>query len=68
MEAPWWLTKHFEVRFEDPTKTIDYEQEFAGDGLRYEIRVFIDRVNGKSVEMDKYDRMSLEMARVMERQ
>lgn len=48
-ESPWWLTKKFVVRYEDPNKIEVYEPKFQGDGLRYEISEFISKING----MDK---------------
>jgi predicted dehydrogenase len=42
--SPWWLTKYFEVRFEDPSRIERYECEFEGDGLRYEFREFVRRI------------------------
>ena len=38
--APWWLTKTFEVRFEDVHKTLSFNYEFEGCGLRYMIAEF----------------------------
>ncbi len=57
--APWWLTKHFEVHFEDPKKIIAYDDEMEGDGLRYEIRAFLDKTIIDSS-------VSIEMAKVMQ--
>lgn len=48
--APWWLTKKFFVRFEDPNKQLEYNYEFEGDGLRYEISEFIACINRKESE------------------
>ena len=48
--APWWLTKKFFVRFEDPNKQLEYNYEFEGDGLRYEISEFIACVNRQESE------------------
>lgn len=45
-ESPWWLTKKFVVRYEDPNEIETYEPAFQGDGLRYEISEFISRING----------------------
>ena len=45
-QSPWWLTRRFEVRYEDPNKIEVYEPEFKGDGLRYEINEFITKING----------------------
>ncbi len=38
--APWWLTKTFEVRFEDTHRTMKFNYEFEGSGLRYMIAEF----------------------------
>ena len=43
--SPWWLTRYFEVRYEDPKKIDRYECEFEGDGLRYEFTEFVRRIN-----------------------
>ena len=44
-ESPWWLTKHFTVRYEDPGKIDNYEPNFMGDGFRYEISEFVSKIN-----------------------
>ena len=62
--APWWYTKHFEVHFEDANKVISYDDEMKGDGLRYEIREFVERVNGSPATAD-LEPMSVAMAKVM---
>ena len=38
--APWWLTKSFDFRFEDPNKSFTYHYEYEGNGLRYMISEF----------------------------
>lgn len=45
-KSPWWLTKSFEVRYEDPNKIESYTPKFLGDGLRYEISEFTARIHG----------------------
>ena len=46
-QSPWWLTKGFDVRYEDPTKIDHYDSTFQGeDGLRYEIAEFVAKING----------------------
>lgn len=47
-ESPWWLTKRFVVRYENPSVIDSYEPSFQGDGLRYEISEFILQINGRS--------------------
>lgn len=45
-ESPWWLTKRFEVRYENPNEVEIFEPNFKGDGLRYEISEFVSKING----------------------
>lgn len=45
-ESPWWLTKKFVVRYENPNQIETYEPRFQGDGFRYEISEFISQING----------------------
>lgn len=44
--SPWWLTKKFEVRFEDPNKCQSYEFEYVGSGLQYEVDAFVKKISG----------------------
>ncbi len=47
VRSPWWLTRGFDVRYEDPSKIDHYDSAFSGDdGLRYEISEFVSKVNG----------------------
>lgn len=48
VQAPWWLTRRFEVRYEDPNKKEVYEYPFDGQGLRYEIKAFIDMIKAEN--------------------
>ncbi len=44
-QSPWWLTRGFDVRYEDPSKIDHYDATFRGeDGLRYEIAEFVGKV------------------------
>ena len=45
-QSPWWLTRKFEVRYEDPSIVESYEPNFQGDGFRYEISEFVSKING----------------------
>lgn len=47
VQAPWWLTKHFEVRYEDPNKKDIYDIPFEGQGLRYEIKAFVEMIESR---------------------
>ncbi len=67
-ESPWWLTRSFDVRYEDPTKVDHYESNFIGDGFRYEISEFISKINktgGKDYKLTAEE--SIAMADVVER-
>ncbi len=50
--SPWWLTRYFEVRYEDPSKIERYECEFEGDGLRYEFAELERRIGQLCMERD----------------
>ena len=66
-ESPWWLTKRFEVRYENPSIVETYEPAFQGDGLRYEISAFVSKIN--KCEKDGYKltkEESLAMAKTTE--
>ena len=59
---PWWLTKKFDVRFEDEHKSLTYKYEFEGDGLRYMIAEFcslIQRGKRKSDKLTPKDMISI---------
>ncbi len=66
-EAPWWKTRNFEIRCEDPDRRKRFSCEFEGDGLRYEIADFLMRVQGypgrdRALTADE----SVRMAEIME--
>lgn len=45
--APWWKTDYFEIRYENFNENRKYFYKFEGDGLRYEIIHFLERINNK---------------------
>ncbi|MBQ8261040.1 MAG: Gfo/Idh/MocA family oxidoreductase [Lachnospiraceae bacterium] len=66
VEAPWWKTKSFEVRFEDPSLNEKYFSKFLGEGLRYEIGDFVSAINGferKGIKLTRSE--SIFMAEMM---
>lgn len=66
--SPWWLTKYFEVRYEDPNKIDRYEIPFYGDGLRYEIKDFVVQITSGEIDNSKFGRKeSVALAKVMEK-
>jgi len=46
--SPWWLTKRFEIHYEDFNTVEVFEPAFQGDGYRYEISEFVSKINGSS--------------------
>lgn len=46
-QAPWWLTKHFEVRDINGNTVQSYDFPVEGAGLRYEIEAFVNEICGK---------------------
>ncbi|BBF44131.1 glycerol-3-phosphate cytidylyltransferase [Lachnospiraceae bacterium KM106-2] len=66
-EAPWWKTSYFEVHYEDPSEVEKYSERFLGDGLRYEIRDFLNMINGCNKSKFKLTRSdSIVLADIME--
>ena len=49
-ESPWWMTKRFEVRYEDPNCIEVYEYPYEGSGLQYELAVFVSRIHGEAID------------------
>ena len=67
-ESPWWLTKSFEVRYEDSAKVEKYATRYLGYGLRYEISDFAYMINGHEGRSYKFtEEESIAMADIMER-
>lgn len=46
--APWWMTKEYEICYEDFTQNEKVYTKFLGDGLRYELSEFVSTINGHS--------------------
>ncbi len=67
-QSPWWLTRSFDVRFEDPDLIEHHDSSFQGDGFRYEISEFISKINrtgGNTYKLTAEE--SIAMADVVER-
>lgn len=68
VEAPWWKTTSFEVRYENTSHNEKYFSKFLGDGLRYELSNFVSAVNGNKQKLEKLTREdSIVLAELMER-
>ncbi len=51
--SPWWLTKKFQIRYEDPGRVEEYEYPLEKYGLVYELQEFVDRLYGKKTISEK---------------
>lgn len=49
-ESPWWLTKKFEVRYEDAFKREVYTYPYESSGLQYEMKEFLRAIAVKDME------------------
>lgn len=67
-EAPWWKTTYFEVHHEDSDQVEKYSERFLGEGLRYELKDFLNMINGNDKSAFKLTRgESIAIAGVMEK-
>jgi len=67
VQAPWWMTGHFEVRYEDFCKRDVYDYPFVGNGLQYELQYFLEAIQRNDTGGD-YGTMqeSIALAEIME--
>lgn len=67
-ESPWWLTKKFEVRYENPFEKQVYTEEYKGHGLRYEIEAFVEAIQSEESARisEKRAQLSVGLAAMME--
>ena len=67
VEAPWWKTNYFELRYEDQNKNKKFFYKWDEEGLRYEIQEWISCIiNGRPSSARLSKRESIAMARVMQ--
>ncbi|MBO7364012.1 MAG: Gfo/Idh/MocA family oxidoreductase [Lachnospiraceae bacterium] len=66
-EAPWWKTTDFSIHYEDPSVVKTVSNEYAGEGLRYEIGDFLYRIRGhKDRDYKLLPEESIKMAEILE--
>lgn len=63
--APWWLTREFEVHFENPSEKERYTFDYKGQGLHYEAEAFIRAIRGENT-IKVMPEVSIKMAETME--
>lgn len=64
--APWWETEYFELRYENPGDVDKHFYKFSGDGLRYEIVQFLDRISAGTMSENSC-KLSCSIAGILER-
>lgn len=65
--APWWKTDYFEIRYENPAENKRFFYQLDGEGIRYEIVVFVKAIeNGKKKNFNIDEEVSIAIAGVME--
>lgn len=67
VEAPWWKTDYFELRYEDQNRNKKFFYKWDGEGLRYEIQEWMSCILNRrftSVRLRCHE--SIAMARVMQ--
>lgn len=66
-ESPWWMTKKFEVCYENREENKKYKTEYEGQGLRYEIEAFLSRIKSLNEFEEGFTREdSIFLAEIME--
>ncbi|WP_442951245.1 Gfo/Idh/MocA family protein [Paenibacillus soyae] len=67
VKSPWWLTKTFEVCYENPDNNESFSAPFPGYGMRLEIADFVRNINEPARRNYKLTpEESISMARVIE--
>ena len=67
VEAPWWKTDYFELRYEDQNLNKKYFYTWSEAGLRYELQEFISCIVNERTRSSKLTpKESICMARIME--
>ena len=67
VEAPWWKTDFFELRYEDQNKNKKFFYKWDGEGLRYEIQEWMSCIINKRPSSSRLlPKESIAIARVMQ--
>ena len=67
VEAPWWKTDYFELRYEDQNQNKKFFYKWDGEGLRYEIQEWISCILNDRLTSSRLRRQeSIAMAGVMQ--
>ena len=64
--APWWKTDFFEIRYEDPSENQRFFYQLEGEGIRYELKAFLDLCSGRNQGTEIERVVSEAIVKVME--
>lgn len=64
--APWWKTDYFEIRYENPAENKRFFYQLDGEGIRYEIVVFVKAIESGKKNYNIDEEVSQAIAGVME--
>ncbi len=65
--APWWKTDYFELRYEDISKNKRYFYQLDGEGIRYELTVFLKMIENNQSNSYIEEKISLEISELMDK-
>ena len=65
VQAPWWKTDYFEIRYENPANNRRYFYQLEGEGIRNELASFVRMISGEAVNPIS-KAVSIAIARIME--
>ena len=52
--APWWKTDYFEIRYEDPSNNSRFFYQLEGEGIRFELVIFVRSIKERKYLSDTY--------------
>lgn len=64
--APWWKTDYFEVRFENPVNNKRYFYQLEGEGIRYELVMFLRSIMSMNTKSDISSECSIAFVKEIE--
>jgi choline-phosphate cytidylyltransferase len=64
--SPWWKTDYFEIRYENPAENKRFFYQLDGEGIRYEIVVFLKAIEAGKKNYNIDEGVSIAIAGIME--
>lgn len=64
--APWWKTEYFEIRYENQNDNRRYYYQLDGEGIRYELVMFLQAVRRGKMSFSISENISESICRIIE--